>query len=157
MADLVCATCGKKYNGATCECGSTLWSTQRVTTKGETQHLGHHRSTFYAPPEHLIESFRKRPGMYMGKKSINLLQIFLCGVECAEGSHNVAEGKNIFKLFRAKDHHWMHFEGWIASKYGNRPTKSFGLALEKSEGDEAAAFDLWFKWFDEFAEKYPET
>ena len=157
MPDLFCATCGKEFNGNTkqrCECGGRTWTTKRITKRGTIAE----RSARLTPgPQELLESFRARPSMYMGKKDIQSFAVFLAGVQCAEGSHDV--GKSIFKLFRGREKNAQcieqtHFEDWLERKYGHRSGRSFVLAREKA-GDDEKALELWFQWYDEFQKAYP--
>lgn len=106
----------------------------------------------------LLKEFRKRPCMYMGKRSVSLLGVFLTGIQVVENMYVDDASDRIFKLFRTLGKNksggntWIHFETWLAEKYGKDDTKSFALALEKANNNEENAFDLWFKWYDEFQE-----
>lgn len=92
-------------------------------------------------------AFRKRPSMFMGKKSFSLFVAFLHGVLTLEATNECYDNERMFPAYGGE------FESWLAKKYGHRSGKSFALALEKSDQDDEKAFDLWFEWYDKFQEK----
>jgi hypothetical protein len=93
----------------------------------------------------LLEAIRRRPGMFLGHKTVLGLSLLLSGIEFAEDYHVVPEPARIrgFDL--------PGFERWVESKYNPRRLShnSCSLAEHIAVADEAG-FDLWFSWYDEF-------
>ena len=89
------------------------------------------------------ESFRLRPGMYLGEKSINVLNAFIDGYQYALDSYNIKDEKNI-KFERFRD--------WVIEYY-SRGEYSGGwmhLILEDCNGDQQKSVDKFFDLYDKF-------
>jgi len=94
----------------------------------------------------LLADLRERPGMWLGKKTAYGLEMLVRGIEFAEEFHNVpAEA-------RVGGFDFAEFEAWVERAYNpDRLTlRSFGMAVHAA-GSEADGFDLWFRWYDEYA------
>jgi hypothetical protein len=89
-----------------------------------------------------VEFFRKKPSMFIGKKSIYGLQCFIAGTQVAAFN----------KLFR-----WGEFEEWFAKNKEWNGGKSFAVVLKECNGDDDKAFDLWFNLYDEFLNAHSTT
>lgn len=96
--------------------------------------------------ESLLKILRVRSSMYLGLKEISRLEHFLNGFKCCEEIYKI-KGKNTFD--------WNKFESYIAKKYNknSKSIRSFSIALILSDKNEEKAFDLWFKWYDEYRDK----
>jgi len=82
------------------------------------------------------DHFAKRPGMYIGKRSIYGLQCFICGCRISGNDFGVD---------------WEKFEKFVTEKIKwKTSSKSYGAALYLSDNLESEAFDLWMQWFEEF-------
>ena len=93
----------------------------------------------------LLSDLRRRPGVWIGQKSIERLNLMLGGIEFAENWHAIpAEAR--FGGFDFKT-----FEAWVEQTYNPKKlsVRSFGLAAILA-GSDAEGFDLWFQWYDEF-------
>jgi hypothetical protein len=92
-----------------------------------------------------LADLRRRPGVWIGQKSIERLNIMLAGVELAEDWHAIPDNAR-FGGFDFKA-----FEAWVEQTYnpGRLSVRSFGLAAILA-GSDADGFDLWFGWYDEF-------
>ncbi len=91
----------------------------------------------------LIGFIRDRPDMYLGKKSITALHLFVTGILCWENC--VGSGKPVEDdLFSLQ----LHVVRKLRRKNGATPAAL--LALQKAKGDEEAGFDLWYKWWDSY-------
>ena len=84
--------------------------------------------------------------MWLFGKSVNGLSNLLGGFDLAENFHEVpTEAK-----FGGFD--FETFERWVIKTYNPEglAKHSFQLAADLA-GSDAAGFDLWFKWYDEFS------
>jgi hypothetical protein len=95
----------------------------------------------------LLSAIRARPGMFLGDNTIRGLDLFLGGVRFAEHWHDLPEET------RLRGFDFEEFERWVESSYnpGRLSLRSFSLAAHLA-GSDAAGFDLWFDWYDEFAD-----
>ncbi|OWK45762.1 hypothetical protein FRUB_02093 [Fimbriiglobus ruber] len=74
------------------------------------------------------------------------MHLLLCGIAFAEDFHQLPEGKRIGGFDREG------FEQWAEGRHNPRrlSLNSFGLAAHLAKSEDAG-FDLWFRWYDEFA------
>jgi hypothetical protein len=93
----------------------------------------------------LLADLRRRPGVWIGQKSIGRLNMMLGGIEFAENWHGIPADAR----FGGFD--FIGFEAWVEQSYNPRKlsVRSFGLAAIVA-GSDAEGFDLWFRWYDEF-------
>ena len=91
----------------------------------------------------LLAEVRRRPGMWMGRKSIWALSDMLAGISYAENFHEVPAEKRIGGFDSDA------FEKWVDLTYQSGSCGSFRTA-ERIAGSDEAGFELWFKWYDEF-------
>jgi hypothetical protein len=81
--------------------------------------------------------------MYLGLKSIDILNAFIDGYQYALNSYNVKDEKNI---------KFEHFREWVLLQY-SRPSYSGGwkhIILEDCEGDQEKSMDKFFELYDQF-------
>src|SRR5687767_14450943 len=89
------------------------------------------------------DSFRQRPGMYLGQKSIALLNALINGYIYAVDSYQISDDKEIkFRTFR----------DWVVKFYhaGQYNGGWEHLILEKCNGDSEKAVDTFFDLYDRF-------
>jgi hypothetical protein len=93
----------------------------------------------------LLAAIRKRPGMFLGKKSITLLQLLLNGIELAEDFHDIPLNDRMGGFDERG------FEEWVEAKSNpKRLTLNAKSLAAYIAGNESDGFDLWFSWYDEF-------
>jgi hypothetical protein len=89
------------------------------------------------------ESFRQRPGMYLGQKNIDLLNAFIDGYQYAIEAFEISDFKSLkFKKFRI----------WVLAYYkaGQYTGGWKDIILEKCNGDRQKAVDTFFDLYDHF-------
>jgi len=92
----------------------------------------------------ILEKLRERPILYIGEKSVVGLHLFLCGYFVAY--------RETIKTFIGRELH--DFTDWLANRYSRSSVVGFrGLLLEKTNGDDEAAFDLFWQEWDEFCKE----
>ena len=93
----------------------------------------------------LISGIRKRPEMYLYRKSLDCFAAYVAGIEFIE--------KRVGKALNGFD--FDSYESWVAQKYNPRQLtfNSFGLATHL-EPDKDKAFELWYEWYDEFTKAH---
>ena len=97
----------------------------------------------------LLAQVRRVPGAFGLSKSVDSLAGFLLGIELAEDFHHIPteqryggfDGES-FGEWVAREHNPTRLE--VRSLYG-----SFHLA-KQAAGPDAAGFEQWFQWYDEF-------
>ena len=93
-----------------------------------------------------FDHFKQRPGMYIGKPSIDGLQCFLAGIEAC---------RYVNKEFKHPFPHFYEFEEWLRKKI-RRNFPNGGSTTEifrESKGDDEKAFHLWIERYSEFKDK----
>lgn len=113
----------------------------------------------------LLAAIREAPGMYIGLPTITGLHHLLHGISFAESFYEVPASQQLGGF----DFHG--FEEWVNTTYNlkRQSHNSFSLAdhltwssgmvfeedyqnlLHANSAQSAAAFDLWFRWYDEFS------
>lgn len=96
----------------------------------------------------LIERIRERPGMWLGRKSISLLNVFLSGYRAAEMDYNIRTEQRqqllplnwwfMHEFSKIKCNEYESTAGWC------------NIILNHCGGDEKAALDKFYEFFDEF-------
>lgn len=96
-----------------------------------------------------LESIRKRPAMYIGKRSLSALYMFLNGYEFAMLTHKV-KAKPFLKVPQA-------FHDWVAYRlHFDYSTSGWcNMILDRTK-DEEKALDLFWNFFDEFNNRKPK-
>jgi len=103
----------------------------------------------------LLFLIEHRPGMYLGKPTLERLSMFLYGIEFGLNHGNVESSTFDWKQFKPKlEPHYAHgFQSWISQTLLNRETSAYDWAyiiLEYCNGDEEKGFDLFFKLIEKF-------
>ena len=95
----------------------------------------------------LLTEIRKRPSLYHGgeERCIDLLAAFLGGILYMQNVHKIPTEHHL------NNFNWGKFENWVKTEFNekNLNLNSFGLSKNLSLS-KAEAFDLWFKWYDQF-------
>jgi hypothetical protein len=93
----------------------------------------------------LFENIRKRPEMWIDKKSPISLSTFIGGILFAENLYQVPKEKCLSGF------DFESFERWVENKYNPRKLtfNSRYLAVHLCESEEEA-FYKWFEWYDAF-------
>jgi hypothetical protein len=98
----------------------------------------------------MLADVRRKPGMYIGGRSVEKLHCMLLGFRYAEYQYDIPEANRLGGFdFNA-------FEEWIAARYNPERLSvgSYWLAREAAGSDEGG-FELWFRWYDEFRARTP--
>ena len=98
----------------------------------------------------LLAEVRRRPGLYLTEKSIQALHDQLIGIQFAEDFHDIPE-QDRFGGFDLEG-----FEKWVEQTFNPKrlSVRSSHLARLLA-GSDAAAFDLWFEWYDRYLREHP--
>ena len=97
----------------------------------------------------LLEAIRKRPCMYHGgeERNVELLAAFLGGIGYVQTFQNIPT-ECLLDNFN-----WKEFEQWVASEFNKKRLSLNSLTLSRHlSSSNSEAFDLWFKWYDQFRE-----
>lgn len=93
----------------------------------------------------LLEAIRQRPGMFLGHQTAYGLSVLLMGFMFAEDYHDVPAQDRLGGFDLAS------FEAWVEKTYNPKRLSQNSRSLaEHVAGSDAAGFDLWFRWYDEF-------
>ena len=92
----------------------------------------------------ILTKIREKPVIYIGQKSITLLDAFLCGYKtCLYEEHGY------------EDFHYINdFQEFVANKYGIKSSQNWSSIIRFYSCSESEAFDLFYKLFDEYNEIY---
>lgn len=98
----------------------------------------------------LLDSFRQRPAMYTGERTLNAIHLFLTGYRFACDQHGIVQDDAL--LVPREFHDWvayrLHFfestSGWC------------NMILARSEGEQAA-IETFFRLLDEFRDRKPHV
>jgi hypothetical protein len=93
----------------------------------------------------LLDAIRQRPGMFLGHTTVYGLSVLLMGFQFAEDYHEVPASSRLggFDI--------QSFEAWVERKYNPKRLSHNSRSLaEHVAGSDAAGFDLWFRWYDEY-------
>lgn len=94
----------------------------------------------------LIEKIKQRPSLYLGKPSLENLQVFLDGYLFARRQLNISLTEQE-KQFEA-------FQEWIEEKFAQKNTQSWTRIILFYSQDEQTALSRFFELFDEFVAEY---
>lgn len=90
----------------------------------------------------LLAEIEKRPDMYISKRSIENLKVFLDGYTLAQYHYQIEISSDWELLGK--------FQEWVQNKYNIRLTQSWANILLFHSPDEFHALDLFFQDFKEF-------
>ncbi|KYC37159.1 hypothetical protein WA1_46880 [Scytonema hofmannii PCC 7110] len=90
----------------------------------------------------LIEKIQKRPALYLGKKSISHLQIFLDGYTFARRELAIAQTQ--------EEQEFEEFQEWIEQRFNQHSTQSWSRIILFYSEDEIDALNRFFELFTEF-------
>lgn len=90
----------------------------------------------------LIQKIKKRPSLYLGKPSIEHLQVFLDGYLFARRQLNIS--------LTEQEQQFEGFQGWIEERFNQKNTQSWTKIILFYSQDEQTALSRFFELFDEF-------
>jgi hypothetical protein len=90
----------------------------------------------------LIEKVQKRPALYLGKKSISHLQVFLDAYTFARRELSVAQTQ--------EEEEFEEFQEWIEQRFSQHSTQSWSRIILFYSEDESDALNRFFELFTEF-------
>lgn len=90
----------------------------------------------------LIQKIKQRPALYLGKPSIEHLQVFLDGYLFARRQLNI----NVTE----QEQQFEGFQEWIENKFNQKDTQSWTKIILFYSQDEQRALSRFFELFDEF-------
>jgi hypothetical protein len=90
----------------------------------------------------LIQKIHHRPALYLGKKSLSHLQVFLDGYTFSRREMGIP--------LSAQEQDFEQFQDWIEQRFSQRHTQSWARIILFYAEDEADALDRFFELFDEF-------
>ncbi|MEO0970516.1 MAG: hypothetical protein AAFX80_19860 [Cyanobacteria bacterium J06639_18] len=90
----------------------------------------------------LLEAIRKRPGMFLGTKSISNLYMFLKGIDFAKRELNLA--------LTEQEQEFLGLQKWMQQKLGIQPKRSWDRMIIFYSVDEVDALDKFFQLFEEW-------
>lgn len=91
----------------------------------------------------LLEKIHLRPGMYLGKPSVNDLFMFLVGYEFARSELDIEPTEQEQKFYD-------EFQPWLQKKLEVKTVASWAKLIMLSCSGEKAGFDYFFQLLDEF-------
>jgi hypothetical protein len=91
----------------------------------------------------LIQKIKKRPSLYLGKKSLSHLQVFLDG-------YTFARRQSALPL-SAQEQEFDRFQEWVEQRFQQPDTQSWAKIIIFHSEDEAQALELFFELFEEFS------
>ena len=89
-----------------------------------------------------LKEIKKRPGMFLRKKSILYLHSFLTGYDMARFHMELSKTK--------QEQKFNDFAEWIPIKFNDNSTRSWADIILLNSEDESQAFDRFFELLEEF-------
>ena len=90
--------------------------------------------------DRLLEEIRIKPAMYLGKKSLETLSIFVTGYECAVDEITGSQDAGLF----------CRMQEFVQDKYNIPMTsRNWAQLISERTASPEAAFDLFFELYDE--------
>lgn len=90
----------------------------------------------------LIENIRKRPSLYLGKPSLEHLQVFLDGYSFARRQLKIPPSQ--------QEREFEEFQTWTEEKFNQQNTQSWTKIILFYSENEKMALERFFELFDEF-------
>jgi hypothetical protein len=90
----------------------------------------------------LIQKIHQRPALYLSKKSLSHLQVFLDGYTFSRREMGIP--------LSAQEQEFEQFQDWIEQRFSQPNTQSWVRIILFYAEDEADALDRFFELFDEF-------
>jgi hypothetical protein len=94
----------------------------------------------------LIQKIKTRPALYLGKKSLSHLQVFLDGYTFAK--------RQLGQPLSVQEQEFDNFQTWIEQRFNQPDTQSWAKIIIFHSEDEAQALELFFELFEEFSNQY---
>jgi hypothetical protein len=97
--------------------------------------------TFYE----LLEKIKKRPSMYLGKRSISQLQVFLDGYTFARRELGIP--------LTEEEREFEELQEWVEQRFNQASTQSWARIILFYSEDERDALERFFELFEEFLQR----
>ena len=97
----------------------------------------------------LLENLKKRPSLYLGKRSISHLQVFLDGYTFARRQLGIPVSE--------QEREFEGFQIWIEQRFNQPDTQSWTRIILFYSEDERDALDKFFNLFEEFINQKRKT
>ena len=96
----------------------------------------------------LLDRIQKKPGIYIGSRSISNLFMFLCGYQHARDLLETPVTK--------QEEKFTEFQPWLQKRFAINTSASWAKIILLYSTDESHAFDTFFDILEEFVNsKYP--
>lgn len=90
----------------------------------------------------LLEKIRKRPALYLGKRSLSHLQVFLDGYTFARRQSGISPSQ--------QEEEFGLFQEWVEQRFNQAHTQSWTKIILFYSEDESSALQRFFELLDEF-------
>lgn len=91
----------------------------------------------------LLQNIKQRPALYLGKRSLSHLQVFLDGYTFARRQLGVEVTK--------EEQEFEEFQDWIEQRFNQPDTQSWSRIISFYSEDESDALDRFFELLEEFS------
>jgi hypothetical protein len=93
----------------------------------------------------LLEKIKKRPSMYLGKRSISHLQVFLDAYTFARRELDIS--------LTEQEREFEEFQEWVEQRFNQASTQSWARIILFYAEDERDALERFFELFEEFLQR----
>jgi hypothetical protein len=93
----------------------------------------------------LLEKIKKRPSMYLGKRSISHLQVFLDAYTFARRELDIPVTE--------QEREFEEFQEWVEQRFNQASTQSWARIILFYAEDERDALERFFELFEEFLQR----
>jgi hypothetical protein len=97
----------------------------------------------------LLGRIRAKPGLYIGRRSLHDLFIFLEG-------HRTARQELGIELTKAEIEFYDEFQPWLQQRLNLSTNNSWAAMIEFGSINETEAFECFFKYLDEFWHRHEQ-
>ena len=92
-----------------------------------------------------LEEIRKRPGMWLGEKSLLAFRALFYGLHLAEELYNIPDNQKLIGF------DWKEFEDWVYKKYNkNHLSVLSHYHAQQMASSDSEALDKWFEIYDTY-------
>jgi|GEM_PF-618671 len=93
----------------------------------------------------ILQKIKQRPALYLGKRSLSYLQVFLDGYTFARRELAIDVTK--------QEREFEEFQEWIEQRFNQADTQSWSRIILFYSEDEGDALDRFFELFDKFLQR----
>ncbi|MDM8518712.1 hypothetical protein QUF64_01590 [Anaerolineales bacterium HSG6] len=90
----------------------------------------------------LLAQIRKRPALYINRKSVLSLELFLLGFFTAQTAYKVPVDPDTQAF--------AEFQDWLVKQYNDHSNRSWAEIIHTQVNDEIQGFDLFFTLLDQY-------